>query len=80
MRVARSTMPAAARRWGPKRRNWLKCEVARRLSSRATAAGLSARLAVLSGQLRAAYDTRPVSQAEWDVASGDQGGSASASV
>ena len=38
---------------------------------RETAANLPARLTALSGELRAAYDTRAVSQAEWDAAAGD---------
>jgi antitoxin VapB len=32
---------------------------------------LPARLAALSVRLRGAYDTRPVSRAEWDAAAGD---------
>ncbi len=45
-----------------------------------SAADLPTRLTALSRELRAAYDTRPVSREEWDAAAGDEGGSASASV
>lgn len=38
---------------------------------RRTAKDLPQRLAALARQLRASYDTRPVSRAEWDSASGD---------
>lgn len=34
---------------------------------------LPARLAAYAERLRGAYDTSPVSKAEWDAASGDQG-------
>jgi antitoxin VapB len=49
----------------------LRERLARERARRETAAGLAARLAALSSQLRAAYDTRPVSQDEWDAAAGD---------
>jgi antitoxin VapB len=39
---------------------------------RDAAEDLPARLAALSERLRNAYDTRPVSRAEWDAASGDE--------
>lgn len=35
-------------------------------------ADLAARLNALSGRLREAYDTRPVTRAEWDAATGEQ--------
>lgn len=49
----------------------LRERLARERVRREAAASLPARLAALSGELRAAYDTRPVSRAEWDVAAGD---------
>jgi antitoxin VapB len=39
---------------------------------REAAGGLPARLAALSERLRTVYDTRPVTRAEWDAASGDE--------
>lgn len=51
----------------------LRERLARERARRDTAADLPARLAALSGRLRAAYDTRPVSREEWDAASGDEG-------
>lgn len=35
-------------------------------------ANLPARLRALSGRLREAYDTRPVTRTEWDAASGER--------
>jgi antitoxin VapB len=49
----------------------LRERLARERARREAAASLPARLASLSQRLRAAYDTRPVSKAEWDEASGD---------
>lgn len=49
----------------------LRERLARERVRRETAASLPARLTALSGELRAAYDTRPISQAEWDAAAGD---------
>jgi hypothetical protein len=40
----------------------------RERARRAADKDLPARLAVLSQELRAAYDTRPVSRTEWDAA------------
>ena len=39
--------------------------------ARRGSADLATRLATLSAQLRAVYDTSPVTHAEWDAASGD---------
>jgi len=50
------------------------CErLARERARRETEASLPARLAKLSVQLRAAYDVRPVSRQEWDLAAGEEG-------
>lgn len=49
----------------------LRERLARERARREAAASLPARLTALSGQLRAAYDTRPVSRQEWDAASGE---------
>jgi antitoxin VapB len=49
----------------------LRERLARERARRETAASLPVRLAALSGQLRAAYDTSPVSRKEWDAAAGD---------
>jgi antitoxin VapB len=49
----------------------LRERLARERARREAAASLPARLASLSQRLRAAYDTRPLSKAEWDEASGD---------
>ena len=46
---------------------------ARERTRREAEASLPARLQALSGQMRAAYDTRPVSRQEWDAAAGDEG-------
>jgi len=51
----------------------LRERLARERARRETAATLPARLTALSSQLRAAYDTRPVSRTEWDAATGDEG-------
>jgi antitoxin VapB len=50
----------------------LRERLARERARRATCADLPARLMALSSQLRAAYDTRPVSREEWDLAAGDE--------
>ncbi len=49
----------------------LQERLARERVRRETAASLPARLTALSAQLRAAYDTRPVSRQEWEAAAGD---------
>jgi antitoxin VapB len=49
----------------------LRERLARERTRREAAAELPARLAVLSQRLRADYDMRPVSRAEWDEASGE---------
>ncbi|MGH7038848.1 MAG: type II toxin-antitoxin system VapB family antitoxin [Stellaceae bacterium] len=46
----------------------LRERLARERERRSTDQDLPARLAVLAQQLRAAYDTRPVTKAEWDAA------------
>ena len=50
----------------------LRERLTRERARRAASADLPARVAALSEQLRAAYDTRPVSRAEWDAAAGDE--------
>jgi antitoxin VapB len=45
--------------------------LARERARRAAGKDLPTRLAVLAQQLRTAYDTRPVSQEEWDTACGE---------
>lgn len=49
----------------------LRERLAREHARRATDRDLPARLAALSQNLRTAYDTRPVSRAEWDAACGE---------
>ena len=49
----------------------LRERLARERARREAAANLPARLTALSSQLRAAYDTRPITRQEWDVAAGD---------
>ncbi len=51
----------------------LRERLARERARRESDADLPARLAALSGELRWAYDTRPISRQEWDAASGDEG-------
>ena len=51
----------------------LRERLARERARRAASASLAARVTALSEQLRAAYDTQPVSRAEWDRAAGDDG-------
>jgi antitoxin VapB len=50
----------------------LRERLAREEIRHAAAMDLPARLAALSERLRDAYDTRPVSQEEWDAAAGDE--------
>ncbi len=50
----------------------LRERLARERARRATSTDLPARLMALCGELRAAYDTRPVSRREWDTAAGDE--------
>jgi len=50
----------------------LRKRLERERTRRATAADLPERHASLSGRLRAAYDTRPVSREEWNAATGDE--------
>jgi antitoxin VapB len=49
----------------------LRERLARERARRAADKDLPARLAALAQQLRTAYDTRPVTKAEWDAACGD---------
>ncbi len=48
--------------------NALRERLNREQARREAAGNLPARLAALSERLRSAYDTRPVSRAEWDLA------------
>ncbi len=50
----------------------LRERLVRERARRETASDLPARLACLSAELRAAYDTRPVSREEWNAASGEE--------
>jgi antitoxin VapB len=50
----------------------LRERLARERARREAASQLPARLASLSQRMRVDYDTRPVSKAEWDGASGDE--------
>lgn len=50
----------------------LRERLARERARREDVAGLPDRLAALAGRLKDAYDTRPISRAEWDAASGDR--------
>ena len=49
----------------------LRERLARERSRRNAAEDLPARLENLSAHIRAAYDTSPITRAEWDTASGD---------
>lgn len=49
----------------------LRERLARERARRQDASTVAARVATLAEQLRTAYDTRPVSRAEWDAAAGD---------
>lgn len=49
----------------------LRERLSREETRRAAASDLPARLAAYAERMRRAYDTRPVSKAEWDAASGD---------
>jgi antitoxin VapB len=50
----------------------LRERLERERTRRAAHGDLPAQLGDLAQRLRAAYDTRPVSRAEWDAASGDE--------
>jgi antitoxin VapB len=50
----------------------LRERLVRERARRDTAADLPVRLQALCRQMRTAYDTRPVSRAEWDAAAGDE--------
>jgi antitoxin VapB len=52
--------------------NALGERLARERARRLAASDLPARLDALGRQLRRSYDTRPVSRAEWEAASGDE--------
>jgi antitoxin VapB len=51
--------------------NALRERLARERSRRLAAGDLPRRLEALAQRLRKSYDTRPVSRAEWDAASGE---------
>ena len=50
----------------------LRERVSREEARRVAAKDLPARLTVFAERVRDAYDTRPVSRAEWDAAAGDK--------
>jgi len=50
----------------------LRERVSREEARRVAAKDLPARLTAFAERVRDAYDTRPVSQAEWDAAAGDK--------
>jgi antitoxin VapB len=50
----------------------LRERLGREQSRRQAVPEVRARVAALSERIRANYDTRPVSKAEWDAASGDE--------
>jgi antitoxin VapB len=58
----------------------LRERLARERARRADGGSLPARLAALAGRLRSAYDTRSVTAAEWDAASGDDFGTTDVAV
>ncbi len=51
----------------------LRERLIRERQRREATASLPARVADLAARLRVAYDTRPITRAEWDEAAGDQG-------
>jgi len=50
----------------------LRERLARARARRQAAADLPTRIAAFSRRIRDGYDTRPVTKAEWDAASGDE--------
>lgn len=52
--------------------NALRERLDREQAHREAGRDLPARVAALSERIRTSYDTRPVSRAEWDAASGDE--------
>jgi antitoxin VapB len=50
----------------------LRERLVRERARREAVADLPARIAAFSRRIRDAYDARPVTQAEWDTASGDE--------
>jgi antitoxin VapB len=50
----------------------LRERLARERAKRESPGDLPARIAAFSRRIRDAYDTRPVTKAEWDAASGDE--------
>jgi antitoxin VapB len=50
----------------------LRERLAREQARRQAAPDIRARVASLTERIRSTYDTRPVSKAEWDAASGDE--------
>jgi antitoxin VapB len=53
-------------------RSALRERVSREEARRSAAKNLPARLTAFAEWVRGAYDTRPVSRAEWDAAAGDE--------
>jgi antitoxin VapB len=51
----------------------LRERLARERAKREALASLPARLMAFAERIRSEYDTRPVTRAEWDAASGDEG-------
>jgi len=50
----------------------LRERLAREQARRQAAPDIRARVAALTERIQSTYDTRPVSKAEWDAASGDE--------
>ncbi|MFL5281958.1 MAG: type II toxin-antitoxin system VapB family antitoxin [Rhodopila sp.] len=50
----------------------LRERLAREQAKRQAAPDIRARVAALTERIRSTYDTRPVSKAEWNAASGDE--------
>jgi antitoxin VapB len=52
--------------------NALRDRLVRERAKHEAAVDLPARIATFSQRIRGAYDTRPVTKAEWDAAAGDE--------
>ena len=50
----------------------LRERLARECAKREASASMAVRVAAFAEQIRASYDTRPVSRAEWDAAAGEE--------
>ena len=50
----------------------LRERLARERAKREASASMAVRVATFAEQIRASYDTRPVSRAEWDAAAGEE--------